>query len=75
MEFFLFAGLMALDMLLFFFLAANYTYVKVDEKAEDEEKEKKVPDRSVSPVKLGTENSEKPIGLENKGFSDADTPM
>ena len=31
MEFFLFAGLMALDMLLFFFLASRYTYVQVPE--------------------------------------------
>lgn len=30
MEFFLFAGLMIVDMLLFFFLAYRYTYVKVE---------------------------------------------
>lgn len=80
MEFFLFAGLMALDMLLFFYLAANYTYVKVEEKTKvnekvgDEGKETKVPDHSLSPIKLGTENSKTPTGTENKGFSD-DTPM
>ncbi|XP_032791790.2 solute carrier family 15 member 2 isoform X1 [Daphnia magna] len=80
MEFFLFAGLMALDMLLFFYLAANYTYVKVEEKTlvnekvGDEGKETKVPDHSLSPIKLGTENSKTPTGTENKGFSD-DTPM
>ena len=32
MEFFLFAGLMVLDMLLFFFLASSYTYVVVEDK-------------------------------------------
>ena len=69
---------MAVDMLLFFYLASKYTYVEVDDKAEKGagDDEKKVPDRFPSSIKLGTENSEKPSGngTENKGFSD-DTPM
>ena len=79
MEFFLFAGLMAVDMLLFFYLASKYTYVEVDDKTEKGagDDDKKVPDRFPSSIKLGTENSAKPSagnGTENKGFSD-DTPM
>ena len=74
MEFFLFAGLMAGDMLLFFYLASNYTYVEVEKTEKGGDDEKKVPDRFPSSIKLGTENSEKPIGTENKGFSD-DTPI
>ena len=61
MEFFLFAGLMALDMLLFFFLASRYTYVQVSEATNPQEKET-------------PNNSKKQLGSENEGFSD-DTPM
>ncbi|XP_046443391.1 peptide transporter family 1-like isoform X5 [Daphnia pulex] len=74
MEFFLFAGLMAVDMLFFFYLASNYTYVESEKGEKGGDDAKKVPDRFPSSVKLGTDNSEKPVGTENKGFSD-DTPM
>lgn len=73
MEFFLFAGLMAADMLLFFYLAGRYTYVKVEDAKDDDEK--KVPAESMSSTKSSViENSEKSMGSENKGFTD-DTPM
>ncbi len=74
MEFFLFAGLMAVDMLGFFYLASNYTYVESEKTEKGGDDAKKVPDHFPSSVKLGTDNSEKPSGTENKGFSD-DTPM
>jgi hypothetical protein len=75
MEFFLFAGLMAVDMLLFFYLASKYTYVEVEKTEKGGDDEKKVPDRFPSSIKLGSDNSEKSaMGTENKGFSD-DTPM
>lgn len=41
MEFFLFAGLIALDIVLFAFLAARYTYVEVDQKTKDEKSNEK----------------------------------
>ena len=68
MEFFLFAGLMALDMLLFFFLASRYTYVQIPEAQNSHEKEK--------PNNDSMKSSKSPtgVGLENKGFAD-DTPM
>ena len=76
MEFFLFAGLMALDMLLFFYLAARYTYVKVEKDKDVDDDEKKVPAVSEEPLstKPAPEDAEKYTGSENKGFSD-DTPM
>lgn len=74
MEFFLFAGLMAADMLLFFYLARRYTYVKVEDDNKADE-EKKVPAEAMLSTKSPViENSEKTMGTENKGFTD-DTPM
>lgn len=74
MEFFLFAGLMAADMFLFFYLARRYTYVKVEDANKDDD-EKKVPVETVLSTKSQMiENPEKPMGTENKGFTD-DTPM
>lgn len=67
MEFFLFAGLMGLDMLLFFFLAARYTYVEAD----DENKKDFVVKAEASLAhSLITENPKNALGTENKGFSD-----
>ena len=60
MEFFLFAGLMVLDMLLFFFLASRYTYFVV--KTQDMDK--------VSFKRSTIRKMEQ--GNENKGFSESE---
>ena len=62
MEFFLFAGLMGLDMLLFIFLAVRYTYVEV---AADESK---VPPETSS---LKSDNKTLQQGTDNKAFNDS----
>lgn len=74
MEFFLFAGLMALDMLLFFFLASRYIYVQVPEIKSQGEEEKSNDESMLSNKPQNAEISGKQVGSENKGFSD-DTPM
>ena len=72
MEFFLFAGLMALDMLLFFYLAARYTYVQVEKpKGEEEENKESATEASLSRKPVTQKST---LGTENKGFSD-DTTM
>ncbi len=74
MEFFLFAGLMALDMLLFFYLAARYTYVEV-EKLKGVEEKKVAAAEAPPSSKPAVENIDKSmLGSENKGFTD-DTAM
>lgn len=60
MEFFLFAGLMGVDMLWFIFLAVRYTYV------ETEVKQKEEPMPSSSPVRQQQ-------GTVNQAFTD--TPV
>lgn len=57
-EFFLFAGLMVLDMLLFFFLASRYNYVvTVDKPLEDQQSQQP------------KDNKNKKQGNENQGFT------
>ena len=63
MEFFLFAGLMALDMLLFFYLAFRYTYVEVQ--PNDSEKKKPIEEHAIKPIELTADGS---LGRDNKGF-------
>ena len=75
MEFFLFASLMAIDMLLFIFLATRYTYVEsldgVDEtdeaselaKSEDAFADGKAPVAADKPVET--------FAVDNKGYSDS----
>lgn len=70
MEFFLFAGLMGLDMLLFIFLAVRYTYV---EAAQDDSK---VPPAETSSLKAAdsspdNKNLKQQKGLDNKAFNDS----
>jgi solute carrier family 15 (oligopeptide transporter), member 1 len=63
-EFFLFAGLMGLDMIIFIFLATRYEYVSV----VDDEQKKPIDDGS-STSSSSSEASQKK-GKDNQGFSD-----
>lgn len=66
MEFFLFAGLMGFDMILFFYLAARYTYIEVEKMEVDQGN--KMP---VTEVPLpNKQNAEKAKERDNKGFND-----
>lgn len=68
---------MVLDMLLFFYLAARYTYVQVEKSKENRDEDKKEAAVAEAPLssKPVADNVDKSIlGTENKGFSD-DTAM
>jgi len=65
-EFFLFAGLMGLDMIIFIFLATRYEYVSV---VEDEQK-KPIDDGSSSSGSSSSSDTSQKKGKDNQGFSD-----
>ncbi len=66
MEFFLFAGLMGLDMILFFYLAARYSYTEVEKMEVDQGN--KMP---VTEVPLSSkQNAKKAKGRNNEEFTD-----
>jgi uncharacterized protein YpmS len=50
MEFFLFAGLIALDIILFVILAVRYTYVEDDKEKNDNKKRSTVNDGTDNPA-------------------------
>lgn len=70
MEFFLFAGLMSIDMLLFMILAARYTYVEASpEKEQGQDEKLKLP---VEQRRDGVaDSSTGKFAVENKGFTDS----
>lgn len=63
MEFFLFAALMVLDMLLFFYLAFRYTYLEMESKGG--ETKKPIEENAIKQLELTTDGS---LGKDNKGF-------
>lgn len=72
MEFFLFAGLMALDMLLFLFLAIRYTYVESKQDEHDEKKREAEQSSESTPKKMQPNKQQN--GTDNSAFTD-DTSM
>ena len=62
MEFFLFAALMAIDMLLFIFLASRYTYV---DNTDDDVKEENTGDKTLIQKPVTTYAS------DNDGYNDS----
>jgi hypothetical protein len=70
MEFFLFAGLMAVDMLFFFYLASNYTYVESEKGEKGGDDVKKVPDDFLHPSNLALT-----IQRSQQGRRTRDSPM
>lgn len=69
MEFFLFAGLMVVDMLLFFYLAVRYTYVEVGSN-KDEEKKKPIEGNAQPSEPISAESNQ---GKDNEGFESTST--
>jgi high-affinity Fe2+/Pb2+ permease len=71
-EFFMFAGIMAIAVVLFILMSWNYKYVEDEKKAEDEKKRLSTVSnhQNDSSSSSSSSDDENDKGQENKGFSE-----